>query len=693
MSLIQKICACVLLVCCTSLQAGEEIAALGGGDKENFHPQERWAFSTENGKAVAKLKPKMTAYCNVPITGKLPEGGVIMLSLQLSGKAKPGTFLAGVGAWGSPTKQVIAEKDGLQTVELGFDVAYAKKFIKDGKIAMILRNSDSGSASPGIIQMSFHVPSKDKLLKTYRDYVAQNTVAAYEGAKKLTFVGKYDDQLPLNASTADQKRGFIPFTRNYMNPVYKKSVPSAKERSAAISVRLAKNETEPVQLAIKAVADLSDVTLSLKKAMPKGLSAKIYWVENVPLRTKGGTSSKNWHEAPNRLWPDALYPAPSIRNNEARAWYVIVEANSGAKAGKHAVNIAVKSGEKELHSFDLSIEILPFALPEEVDVAYGYYMQSSVSEEKIKNLAASGCNSTSAWPTFAPYINDKIDFSEWDKYFALLKKYKMDHSFLWYVGTKKQGFTLLNRIKSKATLIEMLKGIDQRVKSGKYPKNFYITLDEAVQNRSAFKSLKELAALMKEHTPNLKPFGVSLNRFNYTTQHKGFIDMLSCNGSFGQNEKWVKDNKNKMYTYTSFNARMNVGILRYNAGFNPWRYHADGTYGWAYYWPNGNPFNDMDSWGSDWIMVFPNWLGEPIGSPGMCGWREGIDDRRYLALLEEKVKAGKADQALLDELRGFLAADYHSEEKVVGDSEFAAILNDSEKLIKARGKIIDALLK
>ncbi len=309
-----------------------------------------------------------------------------------------------------------------------------------------------------------------------------------------------------------------------------------------------------------------------------------------------------------------------------------------------------------------------------------------------KDMSEHGCNSLSCWPDCKPWIDNKINFASWDEYFKMLKNNKLDYAFIWFIGTKNDG-NIVEKSCGKNAIDEMLKGINERVSSGAYPNNFFITLDEACQNGEVMNALKQLFEFMKQNTPALKRFGVSLDRNSYAIQHKGIIDVLSCNGDFVKNSAWCKEQKIKMYTYTVFSARTTSANARYNSGFNPWRYGANGTYGWALKWYNGHPFNDLDGNGiSDWGIILPNWCGKPISSPAWEGWREGWDDLRYLAVYEELVKKGKADAKLLQEIKDFLKEFKESKEVVVGDSVFEATLDSANKLIITREKLIKAIL-
>ncbi|MFC1479756.1 hypothetical protein ACFL6F_04080, partial [Planctomycetota bacterium] len=141
-------------------------------------------------------------------------------------------------------------------------------------------------------------------------------------------------------------------------------------------------------------------------------------------------------------------------------------------------------------------------------------------------------------------------------------------------------------------------------------------------------------------------------------------------------------------------ARVGSSSPRLNYGIHPWRHGSVLANGWALNWSNGNEFNDLDSGASDWHMILPNWAGKPISTLSWEGFREGVDDQRYLHVLEKLVKEGKAGNELLNELKEKgLSGMENWAETVVGDSVFGASLKNAATLHIARERIIEGILK
>jgi hypothetical protein len=109
-------------------------------------------------------------------------------------------------------------------------------------------------------------------------------------------------------------------------------------------------------------------------------------------------------------------------------------------------------------------------------------------------------------------------------------------------------------------------------------------------------------------------------------------------------------------------------VMRFKAGFFFWKTGATGQYYWAYQYPRGNPYVELD--GIDWCAAYPGDDG-PIPTIEWEALREGIDDFRYVYTLEraidgarrlqsaEALRAAKEAERLLNQLREDIVADLH----------------------------------
>ncbi|MFH1378398.1 MAG: hypothetical protein ABIH86_06575 [Planctomycetota bacterium] len=656
----------------------------------------RWSPVSKDGKSAIQLVHGVS-YLFVPFTKTPPTDGNVLVRLTYHKDSGP-EFHVAIGQWASPT-QTIKNEDAPGTKSKAwresvavFPASQLTGFVNPDDKTIKMMVSGDKTKGPILREIELYAISTTDSLTYYIDYVRRQTNDAVRIADtdaSFTHTADYDTKAKLKP-TADQRTlNAVPFVRSYLIPVYPQSIPKLDECVTESLVRMTPGEYEPAQIALVALKDLQGLNVAVS-GLPDGLRVEPLWQESVPVRTGGGSSSKQWHWQPNRLWRTDIFPVCDVKKETAQAWWLIYQADSSLASGLYPTQVSVRDGKgKSVADFTVTVEILPFRLPETVDYAWGFYESRMVEEPIAADMAAHGCNSLSFWSDMVPFKNGAVDFTAFDAYFAMLARHRMNTSFFWYMGTKDSGFPVKRSV-GDAGLLDIFKGLDERIKDGRYPSDFYVTIDEAVVN-DKFAMLKELFETTLKPTPSIKRVGVCLNRHDYARRHIGLVEAITCNGSFAENAELCRQQNWKMYTYTVFSARSTAASARYNAGFNPWRYGAHGTFGWALRWANGEPFNDMDSSGSDWGILFPNWLGRPTSSPAWEAFREGVDDRRYIEAYASLVQAGKADAALLEKVSQQLAEDKLSNEEKVGDSVFEAVLLDAKKMQAARNLLIDAI--
>jgi Domain of unknown function (DUF4091) len=86
---------------------------------------------------------------------------------------------------------------------------------------------------------------------------------------------------------------------------------------------------------------------------------------------------------------------------------------------------------------------------------------------------------------------------------------------------------------------------------------------------------------------------------------------------------------------------LNLCYTRYVFGFGAWRWGVQGVVPWTYQMSqgsNGNPFTVLD--GPEIMVTYPGKDG-PISTPIWESIREGINDYRYICLLEKLITAAK----------------------------------------------------
>lgn len=696
----RKIILLFLMVFPVSITYAEESEVIAEilAPKNNFWTNDaRWKNVVYEGKKGVQLVENIS-YPWLKLTGKIPNTGQAIMEIQHFSMGTGNGYGIGIGTWGSPVEVVLAKPKGWHITLIVCQVDLLRANVKDGVIHVVV-HGEGGEKGPIFNQITVREPKKGEVLELFKNYVREGTNQAWEMSKQPPFIesNEYDKKVELNPSENDKKIGAIPFVRSYLRFIYPSTVPELKERRTKGDIMLTPGEYEPFQIGIHALKDFSalhaEVDYQTIRRNLSDFSIDLFWVECVPKRI-GGSRSNKFRIQPNRLWAKELYPTCEAKKGDSQAWWLIVKAADNMTPGTYPVRISIKNNETEVSAFELNIRVLPFSLPKKMDKGFFLCESNRVIEESIiADLSKHGLNGLSAWSDFQPIIDGKIDFSVWDSYFAILKKYGIDNMFFWYLGNTQSGNSVLGNV-GMPKFVEILKEINERVKDGRYPKYFALTVDEAVKSTKAFNDFKQLAQLIKLHAPNLKIQGTSLDDHSLALRYQGLIDVLACNGSIPQNSIWCKEQKIDLSTYSFVSSGVEARLTRLNYGFYPWQYDAKGVNGWSMRWNNGHPYNDLDGGITDWGIFLPSWLGTPISTPSWEGLREGVDDQRYLFVYEELVKIGKADSRLFKELKAKGVNQINEmKEVVVGDSEFGAVMKNAEGLQGARERVIKEILK
>jgi hypothetical protein len=194
-----------------------------------------------------------------------------------------------------------------------------------------------------------------------------------------------DGQLERIHSAADNvtQRGVRVWEVNPLVKVFPDSPPQAQ--AGAVSVELARNEYQAVQLALRvawAGTNRLSITVSPLKNRDGGELplVKIERVGYVPVDYPSAyysTSVPEWcRKVPQGAgatdgwagwWPDPLAPGSTLNlsSNQTQPVWFTIHAPKQAAPGRYRAEITLGAGSKETLKLPLTVEVLPFALPEQ----------------------------------------------------------------------------------------------------------------------------------------------------------------------------------------------------------------------------------------------------------------------------------------------------------------------------------------
>ena len=525
-----------------------------------------------------------------------------------------------------------------------------------------------------------------------------------------TYVEKKNEPALSGEST---KRGYIIFACNYLDLVFPVTVPEKDPGKITLKTSAAPGEYEPCSFAVRGLQDISGLALRQSKEFKddSGKTASIgtvlSLVEPAVKRTTNYTGASEFMVAPQYL--ESVSPV-NIKKGETRQFWITFHVADDVKPGVYSAELELASKDS-IEKIPVEFQVYPFKLRSVEDIDIGFWLTQVYNNPKgadeidrdMKDMSERGKNSVvvSSSLSISGKTLDTLDIDfEKSRLTAIaesFKKYKMngylhlmtqeiwEYTFIFPEGQRKQAY---------AKLIAQL---EDYAKKNNWPKRAYQSYDEVLSNPSLLpefikevKTQKELNLTTSEDHiwyKTSRPFqkevdevspsiDIFVNRYN--NRRLFYVDsweeMLA---------EAVKKGK-KLYTYNTTNCitfAQPAGMRCLGGWF--FRTVGKGCSGqlfWAYKYMQGNPYNDLDCDGGDWLCQYPPYGKHKGGSA--IEWeahREGIDDLRYIITLEYLIsqarkenRAGAADaaQKVLDSITGSFDWNKFREKSIYWDSKW-----------------------
>lgn len=450
----------------------------------------------------------------------------------------------------------------------------------------------------------------------------------------------------------------------------------------ALSVVAAKGEYEPASFVIRAGAvALDDVSIDVADLVA-GEKGPRFKRENVGLRL-----AKNWYQSADRLWRERgdtnvltpellLHDTNLVRVDAARKVNLIRDLRRikdsarlepfavpmrtnqqiwlttfipiDAAPGKYQSEVVIRFrvGDRRLSDrLSLTVTVLPFTLPDPV-IDYALFYTSHLVRGGRPSVNA-------AEKTEAQMLAD----------FVLMREYgftnvAIDHKFQWKPANQADlddlavVMTLLRKagFKTKQFLY-----VDWKV-TDSHNDSLYVEKIDQLRNLAAEHGFTELYVYNQdEKSPNellaekesmITTHARGAKSFVATKAEsigglKGLLDVAILNRKFSGELKKVRAAGITPWAYDSPQAGdEKPGTYRNVYGITLWLDGFDGACAYAYQTGSPRDASGWDDWGSDrWrphVLAYPT-LTTPIPTLQLEGWREAIDDMRYLTLLLQRV--------------------------------------------------------
>ncbi|GMV80300.1 MAG: hypothetical protein AMXMBFR7_14840 [Planctomycetota bacterium] len=486
-------------------------------------------------------------------------------------------------------------------------------------------------------------------------------------------------------AAAEAQRGYRIFTRNYQFRIYPNHEPGADELldpAQGLEIACAPNEYEPVTFALRPLKDLgvTKVTFSELTSGAHKLPASAFdlcFVKEFPQSVGGG-----WYEPiPTLLHP---YKELELKKDWNRQYWATLFVPPGTPAGTYTGSITLAPHHGEALALPVRVRVRPFDLPK------------TKTECGMWNNTAFGSHMLQAFPDYEPYVQQTLEaeiriwaehgmngfvldrpkvtydrpnvkvtceFSEWKRTIDACRKYGLSGRHLIggvagivQYGLMRKGFTEFSP-EFNSAYIQVLTQMRDWIKANDVPAAAQI-FDEPREtelndwNRNRRDTIKYLKlARQVEGLQTVVTLMGDRDGFNRPyTPLVPLMDIVSTH-------PWERSDDSIYLCAVEKIADLwlyNGGPSRLVHGYYLWKSRAKGHWQWVYSWEVRDAH----------IPVFhPKATSQGYAYPG--GFlsavtfehvREGVDDHRYLELLEAELAQTPKDAPAALAARGFVKA-------------------------------------
>lgn len=500
-------------------------------------------------------------------------------------------------------------------------------------------------------------------------------------------------------------RQVVIYPRPSSAPCFADYVPSQTEADAPFVVRMAGNEHEPMQAGLyvpRTAAALRDVRLEVQCDVPVRIG-HVYHMPEDELDWMTDTSAAllksnfpniNWPVDPmllmNKRSSIPLYVLPldridAIDPGHSAAFWLTFRTDATVEPGPHRGELRLSAGGRPLRTVPFVVDVHPFVLPRPKIVYAFYYVPyqtppafqgRAYQKQYLADMAAHGTNTMQITVEYVPLSEPCYDTTtstpHVDAWTSTRGRLFTGNYLLADAYEADGGFNVLKHVAAQVALGREAGLVQMDRPLITHPSHWYTDgkhhVMTALQRHGAERGWPGVHLYMRdepgsdvfdeviEHVSEWRRLGASTvaamnGRAAFAVGHMHHVWTVLAGHITPQLLAEARRQGAEVWTYSYSLRTTNAEAARYFAGLYTWSLGLSGNMPYAYMGEPGpepkkqaQPFFD-----ESWKLSAPSILGYVIPSPagpvpgvGLEGRREGVDDVRYLQLLEARVDAAPA---------------------------------------------------
>ena len=491
---------------------------------------------------------------------------------------------------------------------------------------------------------------------------------------------------PLDWNASELEKGYVVFPVDYTESIPPTFVPARASVGKPMTAFATPGEFEPASFCIFSRQDLGRVTLELsdfaaedgKQTLAKE-DVKVGIVRCWPQRVSGWGGKGEYSVVPEMI-ESPLGRISRVAAGEVKQWWLTMHIPPNAAPGRYRMSLTVRPENAPPTVVEWCLLVLPFQLSRPADRHWGTWLESFPPLGGLRGPERRGRNTRAEMDRLvradlADYRDHGLDVAIFNYYFGVTEN--PDGSFAYDISglardleywktlgadtpvaigceytfrNLEYGFAEPGKEhvpgtfspKARGAIVGLVRHIHEEAQRRGWPQLYFYPIDEPGNNKTANRMLFAENVLGFVHeVPGCK---------TATTLTAGDVQRLGdrvdvriyAYGHYNRNKVvrearqghpfWYYEN-GIFYGHSTIASRGNMGLEFLRSG-------AEVVTAWGFDATCANPHNDFDGGHKDWNVIFPGTDGPtPTIYWELC--REGVDDCRYVATLQQEIRQAR----------------------------------------------------
>ncbi len=491
---------------------------------------------------------------------------------------------------------------------------------------------------------------------------------------------------PLELTAEERTRGYVPFPVDYTEQIVPAYIPARTAIGKPLTASATPGEFEPATFCVFAQKELGNVAVELSDFVGEKGQARIAR-DNVsvgivrcwPQRANDWGGKGEYRVVPEMIEPP-VGRACRVQAGQSKQWWLTVHVPPNTPAGRYRMSLTVRPEKAPPTVVEWRLLVLPFQLSRPADKHWGTWLDSFPPVGSLWGPERRGRKTDAeverlAQADVAGYRAHGFDLVLLNYYFGV--KENPDGSFAYGLSTLPQDLERLKGLgsgapvvicfeytcrnweygfaepgkkhvpgtfspKARKAIVGLVQYIRDEAQRRHWPKLYFFPIDEPGNNKTENRYL--FAENVLDFVHEVPGCQTAVTVTSGCVQRLGDrVDVRIYAYGHYNREKVLQETKQGhpfwYYENGMFYAHSTLAS-RGHAGFQFLRSGAEVATAWGFAATQANPYNDFDGGHKDWNVIFPGVDGPtPTIYWELC--REGVDDCRYVATLQEQIRQAR----------------------------------------------------